>query len=111
MVAAISACAQLDERSRFVAFTRCRVGFAGFVRGRLHFRFVVGFCGAAVLRRRHASPQSDFPAITLLKPLHGIESGLEGALASFLRQDYPGPIQFVFGLRYTGDLRSASSKA
>ena len=56
-----------------------------------------------LLKRRSLPPQNAFPAITLLKPLHGAECGLETALASFLKQDYPGPIQIVFGLRYTGD--------
>lgn len=39
------------------------------------------------------------PAVTLLKPLHGDEAGLESALASFLAQDYAAPIQIVFGLQ------------
>jgi ceramide glucosyltransferase len=56
-----------------------------------------------LLKRRAKSSRNGFPAITLLKPLHGAENGLEAALASFLKQDYPGPIQIVFGLRYTGD--------
>jgi ceramide glucosyltransferase len=56
-----------------------------------------------LLRRQPLPLQCAFPAITLLKPLHGAECGLESALASFLKQDYPGQIQVVFGLRYTGD--------
>jgi ceramide glucosyltransferase len=43
------------------------------------------------------------PAITLLKPLHGGEPGLEEALASFLAQDYPAPVQFIFGLQNPDD--------
>ena len=59
---------------------------------------------ARMLLKRQAPPlRRVFPAITLLKPLHGAEPGLETALASFLKQDYPAPIQIVFGLRYTGD--------
>ncbi|MDB5447312.1 MAG: hypothetical protein JWQ97_2629 [Phenylobacterium sp.] len=43
------------------------------------------------------------PAVTLLKPLHGDEPGLEAALASFLRQDYPGETQVVLGLQAADD--------
>ena len=40
-----------------------------------------------------------FPSVTMLKPLHGLEPGLEDNLRSFLNQDYPGPIQIVFGVQ------------
>lgn len=67
--------------------------------------FALSAAVAARFLLKHQAPpaRSAFPAITLLKPLHGAENGLEAALASFLKQDYPGPIQIVFGLRYTGD--------
>jgi ceramide glucosyltransferase len=45
---------------------------------------------------------SRFPSVTVLKPLHGAEPGLYENLLSFCRQDYPAPIQVVFGVR---DLR------
>lgn len=35
--------------------------------------------------------------VTLLKPLHLAEPGLEENLRSFLRQDYEGPVQIIFG--------------
>lgn len=38
-----------------------------------------------------ADPKA-FPSVTMLKPLHGLEPGLEDNLKSFLNQDYPGPI-------------------
>ncbi len=40
-----------------------------------------------------------FPSVTLLKPLYGDEPGLEEALASALRQDYPAEVQVIFGVR------------
>jgi ceramide glucosyltransferase len=43
------------------------------------------------------------PAVTLLKPLHGEEPGLLDNLDSFCRQDYPGPIQVVFGVQDPDD--------
>ena len=44
-----------------------------------------------------------YPAVTILKPLHGDEPGLHAALGGFCRQDYPGPIQIVFGVREAFD--------
>ena len=43
------------------------------------------------------------PAVTILKPLHGDEPGLLDNLGSFCRQDYPGPIQVVFGVQDPDD--------
>src|SRR3954468_876603 len=43
------------------------------------------------------------PAVTVLKPLHGDEPGLLDNLGSFCSQDYPGPIQVVFGVQNPGD--------
>jgi ceramide glucosyltransferase len=75
---------------------------------------------ARLLRRllTPPEPQRDlkpWPGVTVLKPLHGAEPGLEAALASLLTQDYPGPLQVVFGLQdptdpaqaVVGALRSA----
>jgi len=39
-----------------------------------------------------------FPPLTLLKPLHGAAATLEADLESFFRQDYPAPVQLVFGV-------------
>ena len=36
--------------------------------------------------------------VTILKPLHGAEPGLYANLASFCIQDYPGPVQIIFGV-------------
>jgi ceramide glucosyltransferase len=43
------------------------------------------------------------PSVTVLKPLHGDEPGLRDNLGSFCNQDYPGPIQVVFGVQDPGD--------
>jgi len=42
-------------------------------------------------RKRYRTP------VTLLKPLHLAEPGLEENLRSFFRQDFEGPVQIVFG--------------
>ncbi|HEY3180560.1 MAG TPA: bacteriohopanetetrol glucosamine biosynthesis glycosyltransferase HpnI [Casimicrobiaceae bacterium] len=55
----------------------------------------------AVLRRftaKVATTATDFPAITIMKPLHGVEPGLYENLASFCDQDYRGPVQLLFGV-------------
>ncbi|MGI8839686.1 MAG: bacteriohopanetetrol glucosamine biosynthesis glycosyltransferase HpnI [Caulobacteraceae bacterium] len=44
-----------------------------------------------------------FPAVTLLKPLHGVHAGLAAALESFCALDYPGPVQILFGIQDAGD--------
>src|SRR5262249_24377254 len=41
--------------------------------------------------------------ITILKPLYRDEPGLYENLASFCRQDYPGPVQIIFGVQDAGD--------
>jgi ceramide glucosyltransferase len=41
--------------------------------------------------------------VTLLKPLYGAEPGLESDLATFCRQDYPAPVQIVFGVQNPSD--------
>ena len=45
--------------------------------------------------RDRATPRGSSPAVTILKPLRGLEPGLEENLASFCDQDYPA-FQIVF---------------
>jgi ceramide glucosyltransferase len=63
---------------------------------------------AAILVVRFARPtepaaHGSFPAVTILKPLHGNEPGLFWRLASFCRQDYPTAIQLVCGTQSERD--------
>jgi len=46
---------------------------------------------------------TSFPAVTIVKPLHGMEWALAGNLQSFCEQDYPGPIQYLFGVHDAAD--------
>ncbi|HEY5107109.1 MAG TPA: bacteriohopanetetrol glucosamine biosynthesis glycosyltransferase HpnI [Caulobacteraceae bacterium] len=48
-----------------------------------------------------ASPH--LPAVSVIKPLHQKRRGLEACLESFCRQDYPAPVQFVFGVERADD--------
>ena len=56
-------------------------------------------------RRSSVSPDfaKPYSAVTILKPLHGAESGLYENLASFCAQDYPSPVQILFGVQDPGD--------
>lgn len=46
---------------------------------------------------------NEHPSVTLLKPLHFDSPGLEDDLATFLVQEYPGPVQIVFGVQNAND--------
>lgn len=52
---------------------------------------------------RATPPATDFPPMTLLKPLHGAEPSLADNLESFFTQDYPAPFQIVFGVQDPND--------
>jgi ceramide glucosyltransferase len=46
--------------------------------------------------RRRERQLAEFPAISLLKPVKGLEENLEGCLRSFFEQAYPGAFELVF---------------
>jgi ceramide glucosyltransferase len=58
---------------------------------------------AGNILRQCAASESQFPAITILRPLHGSRAGLETALRSVLLQTYSGPVQLVLGLADAAD--------
>jgi ceramide glucosyltransferase len=49
------------------------------------------------LHRRASLPES-LPGCTILKPLRGCDSETRSCLRSWLTQDYPGPVQILFGV-------------
>ncbi|MGE5205976.1 MAG: bacteriohopanetetrol glucosamine biosynthesis glycosyltransferase HpnI [Chlamydiota bacterium] len=49
-----------------------------------------------------AADTKPWPFVSLLKPLHGLEPGLESNLESFFRQDYP-QYEIIFGCRQESD--------
>src|SRR5438874_2765749 len=54
--------------------------------------------------RRGGPPHAprNFPPVTVLKPLHGLEPQLERNLESFFLQDYPN-FEIIFGARHAAD--------
>jgi len=50
------------------------------------------------------------PAVTLLKPVCGLDPELYENLASFCRQDYPAPVQLVIGAHRESDLAVAVAR-
>jgi ceramide glucosyltransferase len=55
------------------------------------------------LPREAEQPSERLPGITVLKPLCGDEPRLRETLLSFCRQDFPAPLQIVFGVRSATD--------
>jgi len=56
---------------------------------------------------RPPAPPTECPPVTILTPLHGDEPGLAGCLESLCTQDYPTPVQIVFGVRDESDPAAA----
>jgi ceramide glucosyltransferase len=70
--------------------------------------FGIGYTvlAGALIGRFFARPVAEpasFPPVTIVKPLHGSEWALLANLASFCEQDYPGPMQFLFGVHDSSD--------
>jgi ceramide glucosyltransferase len=62
-----------------------------------------GLVGRFFARSLSRPAPASFPAVTLVKPLHGAEWSLARNLASFFEQDYPGPVQHLFGVAESDD--------
>lgn len=76
--------------------------FAGLSLAGIVYLLIAGL----MTRRLAARPITDAPvspSISILKPLHGDEPELSANLASFVAQDYPGPVQVIFGAQAPND--------
>jgi len=62
------------------------------------YALVSAFLLERFVHRTQEAPVGECLPVTLLKPLHGSEPSLESNLESFLLQDYPVPVQIVFGV-------------
>jgi len=54
-------------------------------------------------RRELREPLLFLPAVSVLKPLHGTEQGMERNIETFFEQDYPGEFELLFCARYESD--------
>ncbi len=54
-------------------------------------------------RRDERTPPDFTPALSVLKPLHGTEPGMERNLESFFEQVYPAPFELLFCARHATD--------
>jgi ceramide glucosyltransferase len=55
-------------------------------------------------RRREQRETAEFlPAVSMLKPLHGTEPGMERNLETFFEQQYPGEFELLFCARFDTD--------
>jgi hypothetical protein len=64
----------------------------------------LGRVGGTLVRPRPSSlAPVTWPDISILKPLSGLEAKLSENIETYFNQDYPGDIQFVFGVRDPDD--------
>ncbi|SFS21424.1 ceramide glucosyltransferase [Granulicella pectinivorans] len=54
-------------------------------------------------RREDRAPADFLPPVSLLKPLHGSEDGLERNIETFFEQKYPAPFELLFCARHETD--------
>jgi ceramide glucosyltransferase len=55
------------------------------------------------VRHPASSAPATWPDVSILKPLSGIEAQLSENIETYFNQDYPGKIQYVFGVQDPGD--------
>lgn len=66
------------------------------------YTILAGMLVRRFFRHEAVEPQ-EFPAISILKPLHGDEFGLRENLEALCKQDYPAKFQLVFGVQDPND--------
>jgi ceramide glucosyltransferase len=84
-----------------VGWVFAAIAWLGFV-----YTVFAGFAVKWFFERPRAAPAPCLP-VTILKPLHGDEPGLAARLEGFCTQDYPAPVQIVFGVRDASDPAAA----
>jgi ceramide glucosyltransferase len=92
----------MDEFVADCAFAASLVCYAGALFGCI-YALVAAFAARRFVAAATVAPASSLPAVTILKPLYGAEPNLHANLARFCVQDYPGPVQIVFGVSDRAD--------
>ncbi|HEX4005890.1 MAG TPA: bacteriohopanetetrol glucosamine biosynthesis glycosyltransferase HpnI [Acidobacteriaceae bacterium] len=69
--------------------------------------YLVAFWGARSWLRRRRFPLGFAPAVSILKPLRGVDPGMVEAFASHCRQQYGGDYEILFGVSSTDDPAAA----
>ncbi len=67
------------------------------------YALVAAWAVRGFARTTISAPAANYPAVTILKPLHGLEPYLYNHLAGFCAQDYPAPVQIIFGVADAAD--------
>lgn len=105
LFAALALAAAAPQTLLHVAFTLS--SFFAIVCGAAAALGIIYCCVAAAFVRRFfaqsCNEPTSYPAVTIVKPLHGDEWHLEHNLASFFEQDYPGPVHYLFGVHDAND--------
>jgi len=91
----IAALSSVEALSLLRAF--CALCFAGAFLGGLFVVIEVAFVLTFPGKKTKSSEPLVEPPITILKPLHAAEPGLETRLAAFCRQNYAAPVQVLCG--------------
>ncbi len=78
------------------------LGIFGLLTSSIFSGLVIAGVWRFVARRKRAGGREFLPPVSLFKPLHGAEAGLESHLATFFEQDYPD-YEILFGAREATD--------
>ncbi len=89
------------------ALGSCYALFAAVAHGASPDRFSPADFTARLSRIARDALPANLSPVTILKPLHGGEPDLYAQLAGFCRQEYPQPVQIVFGVADAADPATA----
>jgi ceramide glucosyltransferase len=87
----------MDEFFANCAFAASLVCYAAAALGCV-YALVAAYAARRFVTSAPIVPAANLPAVTILKPLYGAEPNLYANLAGFCVQDYPSPMQVVFGV-------------
>jgi ceramide glucosyltransferase len=92
----------MDEVVAYCAVAASLVCYTGALFGCV-YALVAAYAARRFVASAAVTPAPSLPAVTILKPLYGAEPNLYANLARFCVQDYPSPVQIVFGVSDRAD--------